>query len=259
VWDTYTGETLHTLQHAHIVRAVAFPPHNNPQILATGGVEKKLRIFDLSRADPVPEAATPPANGANGFPTPSNGATTAPSYEIGEGVHEGTIRSILWTPDSNILVTAAEDKKLRWWDLRTKAMIGEFELEGTLGSCEIDPIPLRESASGNGTLSVAAGKTVYFFEADRPAQLIKSINVGHDVASVALHGRERKFVTGAVGDTWVRVWDYDSGTEIEMGKGHHGPIWACAFSPDGKLYATGSEDGTIKLWKFTTGAYGLWK
>jgi serine-threonine kinase receptor-associated protein len=44
----------------------------------------------------------------------------------------------------------------------------------------------------------------------------------------------------------------------EIGKGHHGPVWACAFAPDGKLYATASEDGNIKLWKFTSGPFGLW-
>ena len=47
VWDTHTGEALHTLSHNHIVRAVAFPNQPHPQILATGGMEKKLRIYDL--------------------------------------------------------------------------------------------------------------------------------------------------------------------------------------------------------------------
>lgn len=213
VWDAVSGETLHTLQHDHIVRAVAFPPHDRPQVLATGGVEKKLRIFDLSQPEsagtPYPEIST--VREPNGYLTPSNGWTTAPSYEIGEGVHQGTIRSILWTPDSNVIVTAAEDKKLRWWNLRTKTMVGEYELDGVLGSCEIDPISLNESTSKQGTLSVAAGKFVYFFEVDQPAMLIKKMELVHDVASVSLHGEARKFVTGAVGDPWVRVWDYDSG------------------------------------------------
>ncbi|KAF2673598.1 WD repeat protein [Microthyrium microscopicum] len=258
VWDTHTGETLHTLQHSHIVRSIAFPPQARPQILATGGAEKKLRIFDLSRSDSSPATGTstpPAANG--GTVVPSNGSTTAPSFEIGPGVHQGTIRNVVWTPDSNVLVTASEDQMLRWWDLRTRAPVGEYKLDGTVGSCEIDPSPLTESAQGS--LSVAAGKSVYFFDAGRPATLIKQIKTDYEVASVALHGASRKFVTGTVGDTWVRVWDFDEGKEKEMGKGHHGPIWACTFSPDGKLYATGSEDGTVKLWKFTNGPYGLWR
>jgi serine-threonine kinase receptor-associated protein len=36
-------------------------------------------------------------------------------------------------------------------------------------------------------------------------------------------------------------------------------VWSIAFSPDNKLYATASEDGTIKLWKNCEGAYGLWR
>ena len=68
VWDTQTGEALHTLDHPHIVRAVAFPNQPHPQILATGSQDKKLRIFDLSRGS------------ASSSPTGVNGtSSTTPS------------------------------------------------------------------------------------------------------------------------------------------------------------------------------------
>jgi serine-threonine kinase receptor-associated protein len=205
VWDTNTGETLHTLQHNHIVRAIAFPPHKRPQILATGGMEKKLRVFDLSQSASGPENGT-----ANGATTPSS---SAPSFEIGAGVHGGTIRSVVWTPDPSVLITACEDKVLRWWDMRSRSSIGTFTLDGPLGSCEMDSLGLNE---GEATLSVAAGKNVYFFESNRPATLVKKIETKYEIASVAINGRAGKFVTGSPGDTWVRVWDLETETETGM-------------------------------------------
>ena len=42
------------------------------------------------------------------------------------------------------------------------------------------------------------------------------------------------------------MYDFKTGEEKEVYKGHHGPIHCVSYSPDGQLYATGSEDGTVR-------------
>lgn len=49
-------------------------------------------------------------------------------------------------------------------------------------------------------------------------------------------------------DSAVRLWSVDEGTLLATLEGHRWDIAALAFSPDGTLLATGSKDGTIRLW-----------
>jgi hypothetical protein len=49
----------------------------------------------------------------------------------------------------------------------------------------------------------------------------------------------------------VHLWDLAAEKEIQVLKGHRGPISTLAFSPDGKLLATGSYDTTVLLWDTT--------
>jgi serine-threonine kinase receptor-associated protein len=179
------------------------------------------------------------------------------SYEIGPGIHEGTIKSIIWNQDYNILTTASEDRKIRWWDLRSRHPFVEYTVDGAIGSCELNT--LATTPNDPGVLSVAAGKSAYFFEGGNPGRLLKKVDFKYEIASVAVNSKTGRYVTGEAGDTWARVYDLDTDEELEVQKGHHGPIWSVSFSPDGKIYGTGSEDGTIKLWKACREPYGLWR
>ena len=49
-------------------------------------------------------------------------------------------------------------------------------------------------------------------------------------------------------DMWLHVVDVNSGEEVDVCKGHHGPIHTVQFRPGGSTFASGSEDGTIRIW-----------
>jgi WD40 repeat protein len=44
------------------------------------------------------------------------------------------------------------------------------------------------------------------------------------------------------------VWDAATGQELLTLRGHSGPVYGVAYSPDGKRLATASSDHTAKVW-----------
>jgi WD40 repeat protein len=55
------------------------------------------------------------------------------------------------------------------------------------------------------------------------------------------------------GFEWYYLWNQCRPLETKVLKGHGGVVYCVAFSPDGKLLASGSGDHTIRLWEVATG------
>jgi len=226
IWNAVSGEEEATLTHKHIVKSVNFS--SDSEYLATGSNDKKLRIFDLEKATEV-------------------GAEAKVTFEG----HTSGLKQVLFSGASNeTLISAGDDKTLRLWDARSGSEVAKTEFGSNIGGIEL-------SKDGE-TITVAHGQTVTFCDA-KTFEKTKEVSVPTTVYSASLLKENKIFVCGGE-DLKLYKYNYETGIEIESFKGHFGPVHCVRFSPDGELYASGSEDGTLRLWQTEVGkTYGLWK
>ena len=239
VWDAITGKSLFHFSHGHIVKSCDFSP--NSKWLATGGHEGILRIFDLQRPKAAPLEITQDA------------------------AQKIAISKCCWLSDE-VLLTGCADGNIRFWNVPAGAATSPpptapAHVLHTDGASEIRDMEITTITTTSTTpaaqpqppqqiLTVAAGSTVYFFNLTTRTLLHQHKMPIHfrDEGGASLHPSGTKFVAGG-SDLWVRVFSVQSGQQLECLKGHHGPIRCLRYSPDGTTYASGSEDGTIRLWK----------
>lgn len=104
-------------------------------------------------------------------------------------------------------------------------------------------------------LTTAEGSVVRMWDAASLTQLKSHRVQSGNAESASYCASKGLFVVGGA-DMWVRLCSYETGQELECNKGHHGPVHAVRFSPTYDSYASGSEDGTIRIWYVDNGSHG---
>lgn len=213
IWDALTGLEKATLQHKHIVRTCCFAPCSTK--LATGGHEKLLRVFEVERPDAAPVEML--------------GAT-------------GVIRNMLYVgPSKSQLVSSTSDVPgLLVWDMRSGKMERSLQTDGAVGSMDL--------TYDGRWLTTTDSNTVRVWDAANLSTPVKTFTVAYPLYAASYCPTKSRFVAGGE-DMWVHLHDADTGAELEVNKGHHGPVHTVRFGPEGKEYASGSEDGTIRIWQ----------
>lgn len=177
VWNAVTGAEIHSFQHKHIVKSVAFD--RDSENIVTGSNEKLVRVFNLEQPEAQPEEYAG---------------------------HTGAIKRALFCRGDKCIISAAEDKTVRLWDRMTGIEVQRLQFNSNPNSLEI--------SSDNHILTISHGSSISFWEIDTLKKL-KEVKVPTNVASASLHPDKHVFVCGGE-DFKMYKFDYITGNEIGM-------------------------------------------
>lgn len=280
LWDVTTGQPLGKPMNGHsgAVLSIAFSPDG--ETLVSGGKDGSIILWDVSNAInanlitsyPIGKSVTSVYSSNFSMAFSPDGKTLASGnifaisfWDItadpldrqstaGE-VNLGEVHSVAFSPDGKTFASA--DNQVMLWDATTwKPIMEPFAGHSdTVNSVAFSPdSAILASASDDGTIILMDVMT---------HQPIGSPITGHlgPVNSVAFSPDSKTLASGG-DDNSVILWDVSDLANSKMttifsaekaNSGHSGPVNSVAFSPNGKILASGSDDKLIFLWNIFTG------
>jgi hypothetical protein len=150
--------------------------------------------------------------------------------------HTDTVSALAIRRSGDLLASGGWDGAIILWDTAQGANAGK------LGGHTKPVLSLAFSGDGRYLASSGRDGLVQVWDVGKRA-LAASIKVQAGPVTLNHDGS----LVAAAGSGWVRVWSSD-GKEARSYTGLPGVVWSVASSPDGKRLASGSMDGSIRIW-----------
>ena len=161
--------------------------------------------------------------------------------------HTGTVRSIAYSPDGDILASGTGDGKIYLWDVHMGKL--QHILMGNEGNIEIEIIVY--SPDGRTLASGSSDGAISLWDV-QTNQLLKTF-IGHkDIVKSLAFSKDSYVLASGSGDKTIRLWNPRTGKLVHTLAGHTEPVMSIAYSPDGLTFASGAfDESKIRLWTWT--------
>jgi WD40 repeat protein len=154
------------------------------------------------------------------------------------------VRSLDFSPDGRILVTASNDPALQLWDVETGSLMQTQHNSTPLVAVKIAPDGQTVAvADDTGVVTIRSAANLAVLRTIRgPSDKLLNMTFSPDGRSLATCGMRGL----------IRLWDSLTGQELLALQGHKSQVNGIAFAPDGSSLASCSHDGEVRLWRAGT-------
>lgn len=165
------------------------------------------------------------------------------TWTISATLQASTVLDLAYAPNSQFLAASPDRYAVRIWDLQRKVLAYSLltSFTGAINSLAYSP---------NGTMLASGGYDgeIQLWDTATGA-LIRTIQTGSVVESLAFSPDGQVLASGGgFQDSEVRLWSPESGELLRSLDGHSSGVNHLLFSWDGRMIASASYDGTLRLW-----------
>lgn len=208
----------------------------NGRFLLTGGLDKNVRLYDLSLNKVVQ------------------------TYFV--EINHGEIFTIGITPNWSTVLCGSLAEWIETFDTASGKYLGRISDDKVSGSnaailsvLEVTPDSRLILTALNEMWMINEMQAIHLWDA-RTGKLASQLD-GHPhlVNSLVVSPDGRKAISSGWSDCeeYIKVWDLDTRRCLRTLKGHAGLVHCLAISADGACLLSGSEDATIALWELSSG------
>ena len=165
------------------------------------------------------------------------------SHILKQQGHFDSMNALVYSPDGQRIITAADDGAIKVWDTQSGFCIVTFtEHSSGVTACEF-------AKRGNVLFTSSLDGSV------RAWDLIRYRNFRTFTAptrlsfsSVAVDPSGEVICAGSLDSFDVHIWSVQTGQLLDQLSGHEGPVASLAFAPSGDTIVSGSWDHTVRIW-----------
>jgi WD40 repeat protein len=262
LWDSQTQNVKMTLklERPRIVRA-AFS--QDGRLLATTDESQAVKLWEVDTGRelrplitdkrPLMRASFSPKGGKL-LAAAKDGRLCLWDVRAGKEIawlegHASEAVTIAFSPNGSMVATGSQDRTVRLWDVATGKKLATIRGHGSEARSVAWSEDGKQLATGSYDNSFKIWDVAAISDPNAPSEQVKEY-----FATMFSDSRELIALGGAADDR-IKLWNLSIGRELGVldDGGEKNKVLCAAFSPNGKLLATGGTDELIKLWDAATG------